>query len=184
MNKLTSKHLMLIVSMCGLIGIVLGLGVNVSGVFFSPILTSLIQSTGWRTAYVITAVIMAIFALPAILFPIGMYPEDAGTQPYGVRSQQAAAQAAEPSKVPLVLFLIASCYACICCYGTAMPQHFPGIAESYQFSASVGAMMLSTAMICNTGGKVLLGILADAMGQDVPAFSSSPWLHQAASFCC
>ena len=37
MNKLTSKHLMLIVSMCGLIGIVLGLGVNVSGVFFSPI---------------------------------------------------------------------------------------------------------------------------------------------------
>ena len=50
------------------------------------------------------------------------------------------------------------------CGATALPQHFPSIAGSYAMAASVGAMMLSICMVCNSAGKIVLGALADRFG--------------------
>ena len=138
---------------------------GLTGAVFSPVMTSIIQSAGWRAGYLACAAVIVVFSLPAVFFPIAMYPEDAGTQCYGIRPEEASSGSKkESSGVPAAMFLLTACYAALACYGTAMPQHFPGIAESFSLSASIGALMVSTAMVCNTGGKVLLGILIDAIG--------------------
>ena len=55
-------------------------------------------------------------------------------------------------------------YSFLACGATALPQHFPGIAGSYNMAASVGALMLSICMIANSAGKIVLGALGDKLG--------------------
>ena len=49
-------------------------------------------------------------------------------------------------------------------YVASYPPHFPGIADSYGFSAAVGSTLLSICMVANSGGKILFGALADKFG--------------------
>ena len=41
---------------------------GLAGAVFSPVMSSIIASSGWRTAYVISAVLMVLLNLPAIFF--------------------------------------------------------------------------------------------------------------------
>ena len=141
---------------------------GLTGAVFSPVMTSLIASIGWRMAEAVSAGLMLIFALPAVLFPIAMTPEDAGTLPYGEKVQTVETKkTGNGGKADPILFALVAGFAILACYGTAMPPHFPGAAESFGLSAATGAMMLSLAMIANTSGKVLLGILSDMIGTKI-----------------
>ena len=54
---------------------------GVPGVVLSPIYTSIINSSGWRTAYVAVAASMVLFNLPAILLKFSLRPQTSGLQP-------------------------------------------------------------------------------------------------------
>ena len=56
---------------------------GIAGALFSPLFSGIIANVGWRTSYLIVGIVMFVFYLPLILFPIGMRPEDVGTRAYG-----------------------------------------------------------------------------------------------------
>ncbi|MBO6046356.1 MAG: MFS transporter [Erysipelotrichaceae bacterium] len=136
---------------------------------FSPIVSSVIAAAGWRLGYVFVGIMMVVFNLPAIFFLPAIDPHYKGELAYG------ETQIVEPRKVTddmdempgkkiyMPLFVLACIYAVFICCGTAMPQHFPGVAESYNV-ATIGALLLSVGMIANTGGKLICGILIDRIG--------------------
>lgn len=135
------------------------------GALLSPVLSAVIQGAGWRTGYLCAGAVIALFNLPAILFPITFRPEDAGLDPLGGRPAPLDIKAAaHTGKISGILLALALVYAAFGAYVTALPQHFPGIAGSYGLAAAVGSGMLSVCMIANTAGKLVFGILADRLG--------------------
>ena len=56
---------------------------GITGAVFSPVMTSIIQMSGWRTSYLLGAVIMAVMLLPVLLLPIRLTPEEMDMEPYG-----------------------------------------------------------------------------------------------------
>lgn len=143
---------------------------GIAGAVFSPIMSGVIASAGWRTGYLVTAVLTVLLNLPAILFLPAVEPSTCGRRALGAGSAQAGTaskkQGASSSatSISAALFALVFAYAVICSGITALPQHFPGISESFGLGAATGATMLSLCMISNTGGKVLFGILVDKIG--------------------
>jgi len=58
-------------------------GLGVGGVIFSQFVTLLINSLGWRQAYMIYGALMLIIVLPILWFLIQARPEDKDLEPYG-----------------------------------------------------------------------------------------------------
>lgn len=146
---------------------------GIAGAIFSPIMSGVIAGAGWRVGYIVTAVLTAALNLPAILFLPAVDPAMCGRQALGgaAKAQPTKGRAqrkvgvgsATGNAISSVLFALVLAYAILCSGITALPQHFPGIAESFGLGAT-GATMLSLCMIANTGGKVLFGILVDRIG--------------------
>lgn len=136
---------------------------GLTGAIFSVVLSSLVSALGWRMGYIIVACLIVIFYLPTILLPIGLTPEDVNTVPYGTKEVKVSEQRSNTgNKIEISLVILVLLYALFSSFATAIPQHFPGIAESYQLG--VGALMLSVCMIMNTCGKLLLGVLIETIG--------------------
>lgn len=64
----------------------------------------------------------------------------------------------------LVLFLLVLMYGIAAAFITSYPQHFPGIADSFQLSKETGTMMVSVCLVVNSCGKLLFGLLTDRIG--------------------
>lgn len=140
---------------------------GIVGAVFSPILSSIISSYGWRMGYYIAALITILLYLPAFLLPISFSPETYHMKALGTieDSTMATKRVIDTVKHPInhrFVFMVAL-FAVIYSFATAMPTHLPGLAEAY--SLSVGALMLSICMVANTGGKILLGVLIDHIGE-------------------
>ncbi|MBQ2059343.1 MAG: MFS transporter [Firmicutes bacterium] len=139
---------------------------GLASALFSPVLSGIIQSQGWRAAYFASAALIVLFSLPVVLFPIGLKPADVGMEPFGEEpGREGAARTAEaPSPIRKDLLALCLLYAVLTGFLPTVVQHLPGIAESYMLAASVGAAMLSVGMIANTGGKLIIGVLVDRLG--------------------
>ena len=140
---------------------------GISGAILSPILSSVIEHMGWRTGYLAMAAFIVLFYLPALLFPIGVRPEDVGcTQTELGGTAKKKLRTVTPKDGPLdpVLFVLVLVYACIASYATSYIPHFSGIADSYGHSAAVGSAMVSSAMLANTFGKLAYGAVTDRIG--------------------
>lgn len=163
-------------------GLVMSVAMATSGIaaaVFSPILSRVIASAGWRVGYLAAAGIALCLNLPAILFPFTLYPEDSKMAPYGVENYAPVDpddkitvnrfhDGADTSSVSTVLLIMIIICAAFGSFTSAFPQHFPGVAGSYGLDAAVGATMLSICMVANSGGKILLGILTDRFGTKWP----------------
>ncbi len=139
---------------------------GLAGAVFSPVMSSIIASSGWRTAYLVSAVLMAVLNLPAILFLPSIDPYAKGHTPYGEKKASPSA-VNSPAEAPVIrpaLVAILSVYAVCAAASTSLTQHFPGVAANRGLDAAVGASMLSVCMLSNTGGKILLGALIDRFG--------------------
>ena len=151
---------------------------GIAGAVFSPLINGVIASSGWRMGFVAMAVLTVLLNLPAILFLPSLDPATKGLKPFGAddasqgTSADAAADAAPASEAapepinPLVYAAVMG-FALLAAALTALPQHFPGMAETFVADAAVGATMLSVCMVANTAGKVVLGILVDRFGTRV-----------------
>ena len=140
---------------------------GISGAILSPILSSVIEHAGWRTGYLVMAAFIALFYLPALLFPIGVRPQDAGLEQTVLGgSEKKKKQFTEPAEGPLdpAIFVLVLIYACIASCATSYIPHFSGVADSYGRTAAVGSAMVSSAMLANTFGKLAYGALTDRIG--------------------
>ena len=128
-----------------------------AGAVFSPLVSWVIQTAGWRVAYLASSSIMLALCLPALLVGIARTPDELGLVPYGAvdkAKSTAHAAAARPTRGGLAGVLY---FAFAATMVTAVPHHFPGIAGTYGLAASVGALMISVCMVVNTCGKFALG---------------------------
>ena len=135
------------------------------GAALSPVIAGIIAAAGWRAAMASCAGWIFLLDLPALVLPLAVRPEDRGLTPYGRQPEQASVPAEGETGgrlyPPLVILTLA--FAMCCSLTTAMPAHFPGIAE-WRMHPAVGPAMLSVSMVSNTGGKVALGWLVDRVG--------------------
>ena len=139
---------------------------GLAGALFNPILEAVIQSAGWRTAYLAAAGAILLLNLSAVALPVSFRPEDSGMEPIRNRAEEEAVSvSAEPknrtaSAVVLLMAIIAPSLASMVC---ATPQLFKPLAITYGL-AETGVMMMSVVLIVNTAGKFLFGMMTDRMG--------------------
>lgn len=146
---------------------------GIAGAIFSPVVGGIINAMGWRAGFVAIAVLTMLLNLPAILFLPCLDPATKGFCALGASEagagERADASSGDQKATPIrpVIFMAVIAYALLGSALTALPQHFPGMAESYALGTAVGASMLSFCMIANTMGKIVLGILIDKFGTKV-----------------
>lgn len=154
-------------------GLVMGLTMCFSGIggaVFTPILSALISSVGWRSTYVIAAIIILVLGLPGIIFIIRLHPSHKNLLPYGDSGE--AANISQSGRLPTIttknlvttVFVTACMFTVFTSFVTGMGSHFPGYAEEYQFGTAAGALMLTAGMVGNIVFKLLLGVFSDIMG--------------------
>lgn len=134
---------------------------GVAGSFFSPIISNIIDTYGWRAGYQAEALFSVFLILPALLMPIGWNPAGCGMVPYGWKEELSDVKTDDVNKeLSLSVLLIVFICAAIAAFITSFPPHFPGLADNAEF----GSMMLSFCMISNTVGKMALGVLIEKTG--------------------
>ncbi len=153
-------------------GAIIGLTMSFSGIagaILSPALTAIILRYGYKTAYIACAVFIAVVTLPGALLWLELTPKDAGVCAYGADAQQVQTKVTAPrlvnrlrylSPVYLTLGLMAALASTV----SGLTSHLSGMAENIGAGATVGAAMISSAMIGNILFKFLSGWLSDRIG--------------------
>ncbi|MDR0350778.1 MAG: MFS transporter [Coriobacteriales bacterium] len=164
-------------------GLILGITMCFSGIggaILAPVFTQFIESFGWRNAYWMAAIVMAVLVLPWTLFVFRFKPEDMGLKPYGWTPEEEAKRQARdkerglassntagvPAKlavksIPFVcMFLLCGLISYYASLGTQMPQ----FAISIDYTPMFGATIISAMMIGNFSSKIVMGFVTDLIG--------------------
>ncbi len=148
-------------------------GIGVGGTLFSPVLTYLLETFGWRYTYRIMALIILVIALPAVLLLIRKSPEDMGLQPLGAGSSHSAAAGALPAEAdglpiskswgkPFLWLLLLGMLTNGLINAGAL-GHFPPAMQELH-GPTVQAAIISLYSLISIGGKLLLGWVNDKFG--------------------
>lgn len=148
-------------------------GIGIGGTIFSPVITSLLDSYGWRRTYQIMAVIILVVALPAAFFLLRKKPEDLGLLPYG--SDETASAGRTDAPAPVFNLEVKDCWSkvffwffiigmfCNGLINTGALGHFPPAIEEMH-GAQVQALIVSMYSMVGIFGKIVLGWLNDRYG--------------------
>ena len=135
---------------------------GLSGAIFSPLLSSWIIRYGWQMTYRFIAICIFILVLPALIIPWNIDPQKEDLLPYGYKERKQVIHI-QNNKINLLTIS----FMCMCLLTllhtsiTGISQHLSGIALSIQLSATLGATLMSLAMIGNISTKLLIGLLSD-----------------------
>lgn len=147
---------------------------GLAGAIAAPTLTACIQKVSYQSAYVLMAGMILVFTLPSLLFSYTMKPEESNTVPYGGENSITIETRKNKFKYLQISFfglcIVGLSYPAL----TGITQHFTGIAESLGYTSSLGAMMMSCAMIGNIVMKLLIGYLSDRFSVVKAIFSMIP----------
>ncbi len=153
-------------------GMVIGIAMAASGLagaVFSPILSSLITTMGWRKTAVFNGVsAFVLIAVPSLLLLVRT-PEEMGMKPYGWSEdkKEAAVETAKETKsytMPSSMFFICTFSLIVAGIMTQFGNQLPILAQSVGYTISVGAMVTSFNMVGNVFGKLAIGVMADKIG--------------------
>jgi len=155
-------------------GLALGVAMSFSsigGAILAPAFTILIQSFGWRTAYLIAACIMALLVLPWTAFVFKLHPEDVGETPYGYdgtleedKGERILSGVPLKSAVKSVSFVCMFLFAGLIAYFAGFNSQLPGYAQSIGYSPLVSSSLLTAVMVGSVIEKYLIGWLNDRVG--------------------
>ncbi len=144
-------------------------GNYLAGALWPPLVQQVVQSHGWRTAYLMLAVVcatgvplLAWFMRPRPPAAVAAHPQAAtgGRQPPAVT----------PSERPFGLHMnTAQALLCLagvaCCVAMAMPQvHIVAYCADLGFGAARGAEMLSLMLACGIVSRLVSGYICDRIG--------------------
>lgn len=135
----------------------------VVGALFSPLFTLLIEPLGWRMAFVLLAILILLFNMPAMLINLTTTPQESGLEPHGIRELNVEPKA-KSNDHPVAAFAALAIIAILAAVLLGLPQQFPSYATSLSRQALLGATMMSCAMIGNIVFKLLGGLLGDKLG--------------------
>lgn len=145
---------------------------SITGAFFSPLFTTLIQQIGWEQSYRIMGLLIILFGLPAVIIPYTLDPRDSGYLPYGLiedtesdtTNAKEVIQREQNSNVATNLFIMLFIFTLLQTMLIGLPQHFPGFAGTLGLDENTGANLLSIAMLSSIGFKLGLGYVSDSIG--------------------
>ena len=142
---------------------------GISGAIFSPIFSSLIHSFGWRTAYFVNGIALAVVSIPAILF-IRQNPQDKGLMSYGFQEEKQNKEKARTASGKKLtnnekkIIIIVAVIAFLTTAATTIGPNLSNYALSVGFSENQGAYLISASMIGNLSFKLISGGLSDRYG--------------------
>ena len=147
-------------------GLAVGIALSFSGIagaVFSPLLSGLIQSLGWRNAFLWMAAFGFVLTIPGLLF-LEFDPRRLHMDPYGGPAPTHSVSGSGNGKLHLPTLAVLSLMTVLHTSVTGIAQHFPGMAEWLGWTAQVGAAMVSAGMIGNIVSKLMIGTLSDRIG--------------------
>jgi len=167
-------------------GMVTGIALAFSGIggaIMNPILASIIQNYGWRTAYVANAIIAGVIVMPFLMFVVRLRPSDKGLKPYGYEEQteektvtdssvtatnstQVRGVSREEATRSLSFAIMMVTYAA-CGFFAGYPHHITAYAISIGHPATLASFLVSLSMIGNVISKLSLGFVNDKFGGKV-----------------
>lgn len=148
------------------------MGSGVGGMILSSLTGIWIQAYGWRVAYQIISVIMAVFILPSVFLIIKSHPKQMELKPYGI-TEESAVNYSNTENEGLMLYEamrsvkfwainISSIFLLVAINGLMMnvAPHLTDIGYSITFSANLVALIMGSLAI----GKFAFGKLYDIIG--------------------
>jgi MFS family permease len=146
-------------------------GIGLGNLVMPPLASQLIDTFGWRTAYVVLAAITLILGGGLSLL-IENDPHDRGLAPDGDGSAPArpaftsgGVAVADAIRSPRFLALYASCL--ICSFGVFVPfVHLVPYARDHGVEAGTAVLLLGTIGAGSTAGRFCLGGVADRLGRE------------------
>jgi MFS transporter, OFA family, oxalate/formate antiporter len=147
-------------------------GIGVGTLVMPPLATALIAAFGWRDAYVVLGVLVAIVGVGAAAL-IEDDPRQRGLRPDGGTPETATSSQSvkglsvkEAVRTPRFLGLYAACL--VGSLGAFVPfAHLVPYAVDHKLEPTTGALLLSAIGVGSTIGRFFLGSFADRMGRDV-----------------
>ena len=147
---------------------------GVMGAIMNSVGAVIIRNSGWRTAYIVLAVILYILLVPLNMFAVRFRPSDMGLKPYGYKegteekgtssdgldlSGFTAKQAFR--MIAFWLMLIAVAFAAI---DSTYNQMLSGLGESFGYSPEAAGTFISITMFGSIFIKILTGQFIDKFG--------------------
>lgn len=150
------------------IGLAWALASVVSAVM-SPVTVSLMDALGWQTSLMIFAAIGAALAIPSALFLISYSPEKVGLRPYGYDGSEVEEGVEEQGVsakrgVRSLAFVLVALALALTQIVSVINAYFPMYAESAGFAPSVGALMISVALMFDIALNPIVGWTIDKFG--------------------
>ena len=152
---------------------------GVGGAIFAQVTGGLIESIGWRSTYIVLAIIVAILILPFSIFVIRSKPEQLNMTAYGADKMDVHATKIKKAPETGVLIGVAmkspAFYLVILFTGlfglaSTVSFHVPNFVQSIGFTATMAATGVTFITIGQTSGKFLLGAINDKFGIKVALF--------------
>ena len=149
----------------------LGIAMAMTGIVaavMNPVLSSIISSNSYETAFLVLALIIAVLGIPAA-YTIRLGDADlpkAAPAPENTENDPAAAAApAQKTYIPMLLIVLMTVLMPITIAGaTGMNTHFSSYAVTLGYTLGFGATVVSFQSIFNSVWKLVYGILADRIG--------------------
>lgn len=153
-------------------GLAIGLAwalASVASAIMSPVTVALMESMDWRTSLLIFAIVGAVLAVPAALLLVSYSPERKGLKPYGYEagaSGEVALESGVPAKraVRSIAFVLVALALALTQIVSVINAYFPMYAESVGFAPTVGAFMISVALMFDIALNPIIGMTIDKFG--------------------
>lgn len=153
-------------------GLAIGLAwalASVASAIMSPVTVSLMEMMDWRTSLLIFAIVGAVLAIPAALFLVSYSPERKGLVPYGYNpevSGEVVMESGVPAKraVRSLAFVLVALALALTQIVSVINAYFPMYAESVGFAPTVGAFMISVALMFDIALNPIIGMTIDKFG--------------------
>lgn len=145
---------------------------GVGGAIFAQVTGILIESIGWRSTYIVLAIIVAVLILPFSIFVIRSKPEQLSMTAYGADQAATKTSTVEAPETGVLkgqavkspAFYLVVLFTGLFGLASTVSFHVPNFVQSVGFTAAMAATGVTCVTIGQTGGKFLLGAINDKFG--------------------
>ncbi len=152
-------------------GLALGIafsGSGVSSIVLNPLVSTVIETMGWRTGFGLLAIILSAINIPTALFLIKSFPGDMGCLPYGHKERKDTVSSLDiPRREALRMgsfwLLLLGMFLCGL-VATGVQQHINAYLTDVGHTTTFSAFVFSMSMAFLIPGKLVLGWVFDRKG--------------------
>lgn len=146
-------------------------GIGLGGFIFSPVLSYLLTTFGWRASYRIMAVLLLAITIPISLFVLKKSPSEMGLQAYGAtkKAEQTTHEEKESAltvnqliRQPVFLMLVFGIFCNGLLNSGSLGQFPPALEEMH--GVVVKSSIISLYSLVGIFGKLILGWIDDRFG--------------------